>query len=85
MAIRRMRNAGWIILIVFPRHKLLRERASMLRCMYVACHVHCFGEVFVIIGVQLVPVFAGVVCGTSQNLRHLLEQVTVIYSSYLNR
>ena len=48
MAIRRMRSACWItkatntrsnyvILIAFPLQQRLRERASMLRCTYVAC------------------------------------------------
>ena len=48
--IRRMRFACWItkatdthseyvILIAFPRQQWLRERASVLRCTHIACHV----------------------------------------------
>ena len=50
--------------------------------LYIACHVHGFGDMVVIIGVRLVPIFAGVVCRTYRKLRHLLDKVTVIYSSF---
>ena len=50
-------NSDYVILLLFPLQQWLRERASMLRCTYIACLVHRHFSVRITIRVNYFPTF----------------------------
>ena len=47
-------------MLLYKKLLLMTFGTALVRCMYITSHVHCCGDKTVIIGVQLVAVFAGV-------------------------